>query len=54
MDRTLSPAAAARHPFRQAIAADRIARARARDETDVKLFALAFSAFFFCFYTFIF
>jgi hypothetical protein len=44
----------ARHPFRQAIAAGRIERARVRDENDVKLFALAFSAFFVCFYTFIF
>jgi hypothetical protein len=55
MQRTLPlPAPGARHPFRQAVAAQRIARTRVRDEEDVKLFVLSFSAFFVCFYTFIF
>ncbi len=55
MQRTLSlTAPAARHPFRQALVLSRIEQARARDEEDIKLFALAFSAFFICFYTFIF
>ncbi|MET3825791.1 MULTISPECIES: hypothetical protein [Sphingomonas] len=55
MQRTLSLASpGARHPFRQAVKASRIARTRARDEEDVKLFVMSFSAFFICFYTFIF
>lgn len=55
MNRTLPLAApSARHPFRQAFVAGRVERARIYDEGDVKLFALAFSAFFVCFYTFIF
>ena len=54
MQRSLPlPAQAARHPFRQTVAAARGARIRARDDTDVKLFVLSFSAFFVCFYTFI-
>lgn len=44
----------ARHPFRQAFVESRIARARTRDDSDVRLFALSFAAFFVCFYTFIF
>ena len=44
----------ARHPFRHALAQARIARIRKRDDSDVKLFALSFTAFFICFYTFIF
>ncbi|MFA6122819.1 hypothetical protein [Sphingomonas sp.] len=55
MQRTLSLAApSARHPFRRAVVTGRIERARARDDGDVKLFALSFAAFFVCFYTFIF
>lgn len=55
MNRTIPLSApAARHPFRRALAEDRLTRARARDEGDVKLFALSFAAFFTCFYTFIF
>ena len=45
---------AARHPFRHALAEARIARIRQRDDSDIKLFALSFTAFFVCFYTFIF
>ena len=37
MQRTLPlPASGARHPFRQAVAAQRVARTRVRDEEDVK------------------
>lgn len=55
MQRTLTLATpGARHPFRQAVVANRIAQGRARDEQDVRLFVLSFSAFFVCFYTFIF
>lgn len=46
--------ATARHPFRRAVVESRVARARTRDEDDVRLFALSFTAFFICFYTFIF
>ena len=54
MHRTLSPTApAARHPFRQALVRTRIEQARTRDDDDIKLFALAFSAFFICFSAFI-
>lgn len=53
MQRSLSPAAAPRHPFRRAFADTRVARLRRRDDNDVKLFALSFTAFFICFYTFI-
>ena len=54
MHRTLPlPASAARHPFRQTLVLTRIEQAKARDDSDIKLFALAFSAFFICFYTFI-
>ncbi|WP_010164482.1 MULTISPECIES: hypothetical protein [unclassified Sphingomonas] len=55
MQRTLPlRAQTARHPFRQTVAAARSARVRARDDSDVRLFVLSFSAFFVCFYTFIF
>lgn len=47
-------APAARHPFRQALVEARVERARRRDDSDVRLFALSFTAFFVCFYTFIF
>lgn len=47
-------ASAARHPFRRTFVETRVARIRKRDDGDVKLFALSFTAFFICFYTFIF
>ncbi|WP_242137488.1 MULTISPECIES: hypothetical protein [unclassified Sphingomonas] len=54
MQRHLSlPLSGSRHPFRQAVVAQRVARTRARDDSDVRLFVLSFSAFFVCFYTFI-
>ena len=48
------PASTARHPFRRAFVEARVARVRVRDDNDVKLFAQSFTAFFVCFYTFIF
>jgi hypothetical protein len=48
------PAPAPRHPFRQSIALAHALDARRREETDLKLFVLSFTAFFVCFYTFIF
>ena len=43
------PRHAFRNHVRRAVARDR----RARDDGDLKLFALSFSAFFVCFYTFL-
>lgn len=55
MQRLLALAApAARHPFRQSFIAARADRLRRADDSDWKLFALSFTAFFVCFYTFIF
>ena len=46
------PATAARHPMRQAMPiAEPTAEAPPRE--DLKLFALSFTAFFICFYTFL-
>jgi hypothetical protein len=48
------PATAARHPFRKRLArVQPLARPR-DDDQDLKLFALSFTAFFICIYTFIF
>jgi hypothetical protein len=44
----------ARHPFRRSLARDRPATTRRSDDQDLKLFALSFTAFFICIYTFIF
>lgn len=44
---------ARRHPFRSYVRRAMIRERRARDDSDVKLFALSFSAFFVCFYTFL-
>ena len=54
MQRQLVIEGSARHTFRNH--ARRVARAnrRARDDSDWKLFAMSFSAFFVCFATFIF
>lgn len=45
---------AARHPFRRTLPPPPKPAARPRDDQDWKLFALSFSAFFTCFYSFIF
>lgn len=44
---------AARHPFRQTLPPPVIAK-EPNDDQDLKLFALSFTAFFICFYSFIF
>lgn len=44
---------AQRHPFRSHVRRTIVRERRARDDNDVKLFALSFSAFFVCFYTFL-
>jgi hypothetical protein len=41
------------HPFRDTVRTEAIARRRQREDNDIKLFALSFTAFFVCFYTFI-
>ena len=50
------PATAARHPFRRrlALAQPKKLTPPRNDDQDLKLFALSFTAFFICFYTFIF
>jgi hypothetical protein len=42
-----------RHPLRQAVAEARVIERKRRDDSDVKLFVLSFTAFFVCFYTFL-
>lgn len=42
-----------RHPFRQHVRRIAVSERKARDDSDVKLFALSFTAFFVCFYTFL-
>ena len=47
-------APAARHPFRRSfVRVQRVSKGR-NDDQDLKLFALSFTAFFICIYTFIF
>ena len=43
-----------RHPFRSFLRRQVALGRKARDDSDLKLFALSFSAFFVCFTTFIF
>lgn len=43
---------ARRHPFRQSLPRQRVVEVASGD-TDLKLFALSFTAFFVCFYTFL-
>lgn len=43
----------ARHPFRASLPPAPVRTAR-RDESDLKLFALSFTAFFICFWTLLF
>ena len=55
MQRQLALAApAARHPFRRDLVQARVVARRHREDHDLKLFALSFTAFFICIYTFIF
>lgn len=53
MQRTAAFAGQSRHPFRQAVRHARVLERKRRDDSDVKLFALSFAAFFVCFYTFL-
>ena len=41
------------HPFRQHMRRVSALQRQARDDSDIKLFVLSFTAFFVCFYTFI-
>jgi len=52
--RHIKAAPAPRHPFRQSIARAHASRVDRSEDTDIKLFVLSFTAFFICFYTFIF
>lgn len=45
---------ARRHPFRHHVRRASAAQRKASDDSDLRLFALSFTAFFVCFYTFIF
>ncbi|CAM3023449.1 MULTISPECIES: hypothetical protein [Sphingomonas] len=45
---------AARHPFRRTLPPLAKARQRRDDDQDIRLFVLSFTAFFICFYTFLF
>ncbi|GAA0320467.1 hypothetical protein GCM10009087_33490 [Sphingomonas oligophenolica] len=55
MQRQLALAApAARHPFRRNFVQARVDAQRHKDDHDLRLFALSFTAFFICIYTFIF
>lgn len=40
------------HPFRQALRETRAAVRKREEDRDIRLFALSFTAFFVCFYTF--
>lgn len=48
------PAPAARHPFRRSVIRVKTVTKARKDDQDLKLFALSFTAFFICIYTFIF
>lgn len=44
---------ARRHPFRQHMRRVSARQRKVRDDSDIRLFVLSFTAFFVCFYTFI-
>ncbi|WP_213980337.1 hypothetical protein [Sphingomonas sp. dw_22] len=44
---------ARRHPFRQHMRRVVAEERKVRDDSDIKLFVLSFTAFFVCFYTFV-
>jgi hypothetical protein len=54
MEQRIALAGVAGHPFRNSLKAAAAARRKRADDQDWKLFALSFTAFFVCFYTFIF
>jgi hypothetical protein len=41
------------HPFRRTVAIQQVEVEAKREDNDLKLFALSFTAFFVCFYTFL-
>ncbi|MFE8583824.1 hypothetical protein ACFX59_06940 [Sphingomonas sp. NCPPB 2930] len=45
---------AARHPFRRSLPPVPPTRSRRDDDQDIRLFVLSFTAFFICFYSFLF
>lgn len=45
---------AARHPFRRQLPRHAPSRSRREDDQDIRLFVLSFTAFFVCFYSFLF
>ena len=53
MQRQISLDSPARHPIRQHVRRAAAVQRKLRDDSDLKLFALSFSAFFVCFSTFI-
>lgn len=54
MEQRIALAGVAGHPFRTSVLKASAARRKRADDQDWKLFALSFTAFFVCFYTFIF
>lgn len=54
MEQHIALAGIGGHPFRSSVFAASAAQRKRADDSDWKLFALSFTAFFVCFYTFIF
>ncbi len=54
MEQHIALAGIGGHPFRSSVLAASAARRKHAEDQDLKLFALSFTAFFVCFYTFIF
>jgi len=54
MEQRIALAGVAGHPFRSSMRAASSARRKRAEDSDLKLFVLSFTAFFVCFYTFIF
>jgi hypothetical protein len=54
MEQHIALAGVAGHPFRNSVLAASAARRKRAEDQDWKLFVLSFTAFFVCFYTFIF
>jgi hypothetical protein len=53
MEAPITLSAARRHPFRRHVRQVVARQRKASEDGDVKLFALSFTAFFVCFYTFL-
>jgi hypothetical protein len=54
MEQRIALAGVTGHPFRNSVLTASAARRKRADDQDWKLFTLSFTAFFVCFYTFIF